>query len=62
MVLYTLPVVEPIIRMNDSEIIILAHILSYSPFPNLVLLLLLLFFVLPSVSMIPRDLKKKLGY
>ena len=36
MVLYTLPAVEPIIRVNDSAIIIVAHILIYSPFPNLV--------------------------
>jgi len=36
MVLYTLPSVEPIIRVNDSAIIIVAHILIYSPFPNLV--------------------------
>jgi len=36
MVLYTLPAAEPIIRVNDSAIIIVAHILIYSPFPNLV--------------------------
>ena len=30
MVLYTLPAVEPIIRVNDSAIIIVAHILIYT--------------------------------
>ena len=28
--------VEPIIRVNDSAVLIVAHILIYSPFPNLV--------------------------
>ena len=34
-ILVTLPAVEPVIRVNDSAIIIVAHILIYSPFPNL---------------------------
>jgi len=37
MVLYTLPSVETIIRVNDSAIKFVAHILIYSPFPNLVI-------------------------